>query len=247
MLVLWPLIIVEGGYRFFRRAPGVSRGRAARQWLMVALAPPLRMGLPSRVRPDLVWLPLAGWRPRDEDLPLFLERFFSPKILVLAGLTLPLLAVDYVYESAARENRVVAWLLHLGHAAVWLAFAVEFILRCSAARSRWRYARDNWIDLAIVLLPFLDLLPALRLWALGGLLSGDQLARTTRLYRLRGLLTKAWRALLLLNLIRLLWPPSPRQELEALEAELAAKERELERLRRQVEELRQKAAPNHPV
>src|SRR5262245_46485923 len=78
MLILWPLIVIEGGYRFICRAPGVSRGRAARQWLMVTLAPPLRMGLPSRVRPDLIWLPLAGWRPRDEELPLFLERFFSP-------------------------------------------------------------------------------------------------------------------------------------------------------------------------
>src|SRR6266852_627103 len=45
--VLWPMLIAEGGYRFLRRGPGVSRRRAAFHWLLVAVLPPFRLGLPS--------------------------------------------------------------------------------------------------------------------------------------------------------------------------------------------------------
>src|SRR5205823_9146707 len=137
----------------------VSRRRAGLHWLMVALVPPLRLGLPSQVRPGFVWLPMSGWVPRDENLPGYLERFFGPKMLALAALTLPLLAVEYAFEASVHESRWLSWFLYAANASIWLGFAFEFIVRASAAPSRWRYAWENWVDVAIVVLPFVDLLP----------------------------------------------------------------------------------------
>lgn len=120
-----------------------------------------------------------------------------------------------------------------------MAFAIEFILKCSVAEKKIAYCIQNWMDLAVVVLPLIDFLPILRAWRLGGLLRLNQLNRMSRLYRLRGLLMKAWRAILLLEMIHRLLGNYQERRLNKLRDLIAAKEIELEELRLEKAELEQ--------
>jgi hypothetical protein len=135
-------------------------------------------------------------------------------------------------------------------AVIWVAFAAEFLLKLGASGAPMRYAKERWIDAAIVLLPMLEFAltawaeaaPVARLLRTARAIAPDQLARMGRLYRLRGLLMKGWHAMLALELFARLVGDTPAKRLKRLEAEVAATEEELAVLRRQADELRDRLA-----
>ena len=85
-----------------------------------------------------------------------------------------------------------------------------------------------------MLLPLVAFLQALRL---GRLLRLQQLTRTARLYRLRGVLLRAWRALLLIDAISRLINGPAEKRLVKLRATLIQKEQELADLRAEIAKL----------
>jgi voltage-gated potassium channel len=54
---------------------------------------------------------------------------------------------------------------------VWIAFAVDFVVRLALADDRWPYARSHWYDVALIALPMLRPLRLLRLLALARILN----------------------------------------------------------------------------
>jgi len=144
-----------------RRPLLVSRGRRL---------PPPRPGV-RHVR-----LPLLGILIADDPLRRRVDGFFHVPMIILALLILPLLVVDYLflYDHPEREYSLLWWICCIASSIIWLAFLVEFVLKVTIAESRFEYARRNWIDIVIIMLPFLRPFRAARL------------ARTSRLFRLRG-------------------------------------------------------------
>ena len=119
------------------------------------------------------------------------------------------------------------------------------------ARRPVRYCRERWIDLAIVVLPMLefaltavaDAAPIARLLRLTRAAAPEQLARMGQMYRLRGLLTKGWRAILMLRLLAKLTGSTPEKQLRKLEEQIAEAEASLAELKAQAEALRRQCQP----
>jgi hypothetical protein len=235
--VLWLPLLLDAILRYR------LRDRADRPWkpllaaLAFALIPPLRMGRRSRTRPGHIWLPVLGWREVDSHLRRTLERFFSVPMIGFALMVLPLLALEYCWAEAIREEPVLAFCFDAGTALVWLAFSVELIVMVAVSDRPLGYCFLHWIDMAIVLFPTVEVLPAFRLLRLGRLLRLEELLRWGRLHRLQALASRGWRALLLLQIVQRLTGRSLEHRRDQLRALLRAKEEEAADLREEIKKL----------
>lgn len=237
LLVLWPIFIVEATLRLFWAASPRSPWARAWVFLVVVLLPPARLGLRGYADGGRMWLPFAGWRSVDKNLRKTLERFFSVPMIVIALLVLPVLAMEYFWYEQVRAHFGLSLTLDLGSSVIWAAFALEFVIMFSVADNKVRYCLQNWMDLAVVALPLIDFLPILRLLRLTRVLQIHQISRIGRLYRLRGLLMKAWRAILLLEMIQRVLGNAKAKRLARLKELHTAKAEELEELRVEIEQL----------
>ena len=70
------------------------------------------------------------------------------------------------------------WAIEIGFGIIWLAFVVEFVIKITIAECRLEYIRRNWLDLVIIAVPLLRPLRAFR--------ATQGLARTTRVFKMRG-------------------------------------------------------------
>ena len=91
--------------------------------------------------------------------------------------------------------------------------------------------------LEFILTKWVDAAPLARLLRLGRALSPDQIVRMQRLYRLQGLATKAWHALLLLEGVARLLGQTPEKRLAKVEERIAEVEEEIAELRKDADEL----------
>jgi voltage-gated potassium channel len=173
----------------------------------------------------------------DQHLRGRLERFFSAPMMVIALLVLPFLAMEYFWLERVRASFVLSLVLDVGTSVIWLAFALELIVMVSVAASKADYCVRHWVDLVIVFLPLVDFLPLLRLMRLTGLLEFQQVGRLGRLYRLRGLVSRGWRAAVLLEVVQRLFGHYREHRLLRLKQLLAAREEEIVELRKEIEEL----------
>ena len=107
---------------------------------------------------------------------------------------------------------------------------------CAVADSKLAYCKSHWLDLAIIFLPLISFARALRVARLA------RLGRMSRLYRLRGLAIRAFRALLLLDVIARVIGRTPEKEVKRLRALAAAKEAELDDLRKDIAKLEARIA-----
>lgn len=102
-----------------------------------------------------VMLPLFGFVvDADDDHRERVDRFFHIPMLVLSLLVLPILAAQYYFSSRLHYSWI-PYLLEAAFLLVSIAFLVEFVTKVTIARSRWRYALTNWLDIVIIVLPFL--------------------------------------------------------------------------------------------
>jgi voltage-gated potassium channel len=237
LAVLWLLFLLEAALRFQFR----DRSRPAWKPLAAAVAsgllPPLRLGCRSQVRSNHLWLPALGWREVDAGLRRTLERFFSVPMVCVALMVLPLLALEWYWGEEARTRPLLALGLDIGTAVIWLAFAVELVLMVAVSDRPVRYCFLHWVDVAIVLLPAVEVLPLFRLLRLGRALRLEQLLRWGRLHRLQAVATRGWRAFLLLQIVQRLTGRSPEQRRKQLLDLLHAKEEEVAELRQEIQEL----------
>jgi hypothetical protein len=217
--------------------------------VLVALMPPWRMAL-ADPRTGLIWFPRIGWQPPGKELFKRLEVAFGAPMLLFAFLILPILVLEYLRGDIVRDTTALTLALDIGIAVVWVAFATEFVFKASAHPKPFSFAQERWLDVAIVVLPMLefvltkwvDAAPLARLLRAGRALSPEQLARMQRLYRLQGLATKAWRAVLLLGVVNRLLGNTPEKRLAQLEEKIADLEEQLTEAKEEAEELKAQIA-----
>jgi voltage-gated potassium channel len=229
---LWLLIISLTAWEFVHG--DVRNGIALHSLALVTLIPALRLAL-SPGRPGWIWLPGLGWRKHGKALFRVLERTFAAPMLLIAGLMLPILAIEIFWESATTDT-VVRQVLSLGTATIWVAFTAEFIIMISVADARLKYCISHWLDLVIILLPLVSYLRVFRLIKLG------KIARTLRAYRIRSVTTKAFRGVVTADLIGRLLRRSPEKQVAHLQQQVELHEEEAEELRRRIAELQKKSS-----
>jgi len=213
-------------------------GPAIRRLLVLLLIPPFRIALSPYAARCCVFLPTLGWQKADLDLYERMERTFGIPMLFMAVLILPILAVELFWANWVAEHAIVRLILDLGTAAIWIAFCVEFIVMTTLAPKKLAYIARNWINLAIIVMPFLAFLRGLQgvrlLWLGKGL---TKAAKALKVYRMRGLGLRGWRGMVALDLMERLLHRTPERRLERLREILAEQERKEARLRQRIRDL----------
>jgi hypothetical protein len=249
LIALWPVFVVEAVWGVQWRDPSKPLGPVVLRAMLVMLMPPWRMAL-ADTRTGLIWIPRIGWQAPGKELFKRLELAFGAPMILFAFLILPILVLEYLRGDIVRDTAALTLALDLGIAVVWVAFAMEFIFKASAHPKPFGFAQERWLDVAIVVLPMLefvltkwvDAAPLARLLRAGRALSPEQLARMQRLYRLQGLATKAWRAVLLLGMVNRLLGNTPEKRLAQLEEKIAELEEQLKEAKQEAEELKSQIA-----
>jgi voltage-gated potassium channel len=240
--ILWMVFLVEGIVRFGLRERQRPPWKPFLAAAVGGLLPPLRMGCPSQVRPNHLWLPGLGWQPINSRLRRTLGQAFSIPMIFFALMVLPMLVLEYYMSDPVRSQPVLALWVDIGTSVIWLAFAFELILMVSVSDRPGRYCLLHWIDVAIDLLPLVEVLPLLRLLRLGRILRVEQVLRWGRLARLQSLVSHVWRAFLLLQIVQRLMGHSLEHRLKKLRELLQAKEEELADVRQEIKELEERIA-----
>ena len=240
MLGLWPVFIAELAKDFWLRdqnRPFFEQHRFA--WLFCVF-PPLRVCRRDREEEDRIWFPKWGWQKADYHLRKRLERAFSVPMIFVALLILPVLVLQFFYAQQVAEYPWLRFVLHFSAGLIWFCFALEFIVMISVAQSKLKYCKRHWLDLLIIVLPLVSFLRTLQSLRTAKLLKAaklQQLARLIRVYRLRGLSMRGFRALLLLEVVNRIVPTATEKRLARLKDDLEEKQHEIEELRKQIAEL----------
>jgi voltage-gated potassium channel len=253
--VMWLVFLLEFAISFVLRDRELPFWRFHFGRFLVALCPPMRLCARNPDMGGRLWLPGLGWRKPNAALRTRLERMFSIPMIFIALAILPVLLIEFGMRRQVDAHPGLQLVLHVSVAIIWFAFAAEFIVMFAVAEKKLRYCREHWLDIAIILLPFISFLRSLRIvraTRVARLARVEQLVRMSRLYRLRGLAMRALRAMLLLKLINRLLRIAPEKQLERLREQLREKEADARHLRRQIMELEsaiaaeQAGAPKSP-
>jgi len=239
LLFMWPLFIIES---LFHGVMATRSGATRKQLVMRALAalvPPLRLGTPSTAWQGRLWLPVLDWQHPGKRLSLTLARFFGKPMIAIALLILPILLLEFVFKTLVAEHQWLQILIHIATGFIWFAFAVEFILMVNATDRKLGYIKKNWIDLAIILLPLISFLRSIRALRLAKLAKVQQLAKMGRIYRMRGLGMKLFRALLLFEIVNSVLRITPEKKLAKLQDERNERLEELAEIDAEIEEVQQ--------
>lgn len=258
LVALWPVIVAEAIVTLARRSTDVSRVKAVARVLLVVAIPPMRL---AWVHPatNRIWLPRLGWRRPGRPLLKVLDRAFGGPMLVFAFLILPVLGLEYVQAERAKTIPGFTLAVDISVAVIWVAFALEFIVKVSASPHTLTYLKERWLDVAIVGLPTLEYVlthwvewaPLARLLRLTRAVGPQQLGQMGRVYRLRGLMMKGWHAVMLFEVVARLTGNSATKRLRKVESQIADLEEQLADLRTQADLLRKQVAaedcqkPNH--
>jgi voltage-gated potassium channel len=225
LAILYPLFLTE--IAVHRRLSG----RFEKQDWLFALIPPLRLGGRDRATGKTLWLPRIGWTEVDDELRERVAKAFNVPMIVIALMVLPLLVAEHVWEKQIQADPSLSLLMQTGQGLIWLAFTIEFLVMISIVEGKLRYCKDHWIDIAIILLPLIAFLRAVRLGRL------VRLQRLTRTYRIRGLLLRAYRALLVVESIDRIVRGAPETRLEKMKVQFREQEVELEKLGDEIAQL----------
>ncbi|MHB0959378.1 MAG: potassium channel protein [Pirellulaceae bacterium] len=245
--LLWIVFLVEFVFQYIVRDRERPFWRTHLSGLICCCCPPLRLCARNADMDGKIWLPGLRWRKVNASLRARLERILSVPMILIALTILPVLLIEFGMRNQVAENRWLQIALHVSLGVIWFAFAAEFIVMVSVADKKLQYCKGHWIDIAIILLPFVSFLRSLRIvraTRVARLARVEQLVRMSRLYRLRGLAMRALRAMLLLQLINRLLPADPEKQLKRLRTQLREKEADIRFLRRQIADLERRVATN---
>jgi voltage-gated potassium channel len=243
--LLWPIFLIE--FLFYTIVTGGMR--LTRMRSLACICPPLRLIASNPEMNDRIWLPITGWAEPTDELRNRLEKAFGLPMIFIALMILPILLVEFGLKEQIVERTWLRILLHVSTGVIWFAFALEFIVMSSVAKKKLQYCKKHWLDLAIILLPlisFLRTMRVLRATRLARLAKVQHLTKMGRMYRLRGLAIKAFRALLLFEVIDRVLRVSAERRIELLKETLADKEKEVTALRLQITELERATAQGDP-
>lgn len=239
LCAVWVLFWVELAIKTVLRvrAGDELSARLMMTGLLACLIPPLRLAAPSPAWDGRIWLPNLQWQHPGRRLSRTLDGVAGKPMLIIALLILPILLIEYGLSSLVEEHDWLRMLMHVSTGFIWFAFAVEFIIMVSATDKKLAYIKKNWIDLAIILLPLISFLRSIRALRLAKLAKVQRLAKLGRVYRMRGLLMKAVRALMLFQVVNRILRITPEKQLVKLQTVYAEKEIELQELKEDIDEL----------
>lgn len=206
-------------------------GQGLKRHFIYLLIPVARLCTRDHLDGSHAWIPGLGWKKADSKLEKFLARKFSGPMIIIALCVLPVVGAEFLYDKQIDSKSALRFFIDSCGAAIWAAFVFEFVVMVSIVEKRLRYCKQNWIDLAVVLLPIVSYLGAARL---GRLLKLKQLTRTARIYRMRGLAIRSWRAIVVLDVIDSLLRRDPQQRVEKLESQIHEKRQEIEHLHSEI-------------
>lgn len=234
MLLIWPVVIAESVYHIIIRAKTRERVLMHTYSLLFCLCPSLRMCARSAEMDGRLWLPGWSWQRPNRRLRRRLEHYFSVPMIGIALLIVPILLVEFLLKEQVARYAWLRFALHAGTGVIWFAFAAEFILMISIAEKKFDYLRRHWVDLAIIVLPFFSFLRSVRAvrgTRLARLVRVPQIANLARVYRLRGTVLRAFRALVLLDVFARLFQTTPAKRLDRLKQQLSTTQDEARRIR----------------
>jgi hypothetical protein len=240
MLLAWPVFVLETVYLWLSRPWTKSYWTTHLHGFACCVCPPLKMGARWPELAGAMWLPVIGWSIPAEELKHKLVQSLSLPMLGIAVLILPVLGVEFFLQEQVHRYPALRYSLHFGTGLIWFAFATEFIIMISLAERKFEYCKQHWLDLAIILLPlisFLRSIQLLRATRLAKFTKVQQLSRMARVYRLRGVSTRALRALVLIEVVNRLWPASPKKQLHRLYQERQQLTRKLSGIENKIAEL----------
>ena len=227
----------------------VERGDAMRPsrtrvlyMICCALVPPLRTGLPPATLAGRMWLPFFGWRHASRPLARRVQRTLGVPMLAIGLLILPVLLVEILLKDQAQRSPGLAFGLDTATRVIWFALALEFIVMMAVTRRKMEYAFRHWVDLVIILLPFVAFLRTLRLLRAGQLLKAHRLSQLARTYRLRGVAVKLLQAVLLLRVLEGISERAARRRITGLREQIHRRNIEIQELREEMTTLRRELA-----
>ena len=228
---LWLVYLVEAWWHWR------SGAKHLRQHLKMCLFPPLRLGGRDHVNGTTVWIPKMGWQTASEDLANEIDLKLSYAMIAIALLVLPLLGIEFIYKDGIANNRTFGLSIHLASAFIWFAFASEFMLMISLVKKKLIFMKEHWLDLAIICLPVIAFMRIFRLSSAARL---TRLSKTAKVFRVRGLAMRAWRAILILQIVDRILHRNPEKKLKMLEAQIADKREELAALEEEVQAIKER-------
>ncbi len=236
MLVIWIPFVIEAlaGLLLNRRLPG-----NVKRFFLVSALPPFRMGYSTFVESGWIWLPRLGWRRKGRSLFEHLDELATIPMLVIALMILPLLGIEFLMKDRVAEVDGLSLTLEFSAAFIWFAFALEYVVMLSVAEEKIAYAKRNWLNLLIILLPLIAFLRGIQVVRAFRVARAGKLLRV---YRMRSLLLRVYQALVALSAIERLLHRDASKHLEKLEKQCREKERELEALRAKIQTVRLRAA-----
>ena len=235
-IILLLLYLVYLGEAIAQRMAGAKSLR--QHWVFMAI-PFMRLCVRDHYDGTHVWVPGLGWQKATAQLERSLSRWLSGPMIVISLAVLPVVVVELLWSTEINASPIWKFAMETVTGFIWMAFVVEFVIMITVVQKKFRYCKQNWIDLAIILLP---LFAFLRVARLGRLLKLNQVTRTAKIYRMRGLLLRSWRAFVTLNMIDNLLRRDPTFRMDKLEQIIAEKEADIELLRTELRRLQEQAA-----
>lgn len=195
--------------------------------------PPVRLASRHLIQPELIWLPFYHWSKANEGLLKHIKQKFSIPMITIALLIIPVLIVEWKFYEEVSEllQTDLSFVLDMVQGFIWMAFAFEFILMISISNEKVHYAQQNWIDVLIILLPFIAFVRTMRIIKIARL---SQLARG---YKLRALLMKARQGLFFASFFYRLLSIKPDFQINNLKRKLDRNQKEREAIEEDLIEL----------
>ncbi len=153
----------------------------------------------------------------------------------VALFVLPVITIEFFWADFVERHPGWRYSLQIATALIWTAFTYEFTIMFSVVRFKLSYLRRHWIDAAIIVLPMIAFLRMARIAQLARI---KQIAKAARVYRLRGLGIRFWRALVTLQVIEKILSRNPEHRLEKLQLLLEEKMDEIAILNEDIERLK---------
>ena len=212
----------------------VTGGKNLKQHILFLVFPFMRICFRDHRKGGHVWVPGMGWLKSNRLLERRLTEAFGVPMILIALPIIPLVITQLVWADRVNSNLSLKFLLATTTALIWMAFTFEFAVMFTVHRRKFKYCKENWINLVVIAMPLVGFL---RLAALGGLLKVNQVARAVSVFRLRGLAIRFWKAILALELIDKALRKTPQQRIERLKLMIIEREEELALLRWQMKEI----------
>lgn len=212
-------------------------GSNARRHILYVIIPVFRLCPRDHVNGDHAWLPVIGWRRTSMGLERHMTKVFSWPMIMIALMILPVIGVEFLYSDWIAEYPRRKFFIDTCSGFIWMAFVFEFVVMFSIVEKRLPYCKRNWIDIAVIVLPIVSFAGAA---PLGRLIKLNQLTRTAKIYRMRGVLLRSFRALVALDVLSKILRRDAEQRFNRLEIQIAEKQQEIEFLTSELEREREK-------